>query len=138
MFGRVLPMPERVSALRHWGGFVVAGMSALAVDVGLLKCATMAGVSPFAGRPFSILCAMVVSWIINRTVTFAVEAPPSWREFGRFAAASFASQLVNYLVFAAILLAHPAAWPSAAIVVASLVAMIVAYLGFKHAAFRNP
>ena len=130
-------MTETVSPARHWGGFLLAGVSALAVDAGLLQLLSKwFGVSPFVARPVGIACAMVVSWAINRRVTFAVASKPTWAEFIKFAAASFAGQVVNYLVFAAILLAYPAAPPTLAIVVASVVAMFVSYAGFRFGAFR--
>ncbi len=132
-------MSEHVSPARHWGGFLLAGVTALAVDAGLLQLLTQAlGISPFVARPFGIACAMTVSWAINRRVTFAVAAKPSLAEFGKFAAASFAGQVINYLVFAAILLAYPAAHPTLAIVIASVVAMFVSYAGFRFGAFRAP
>lgn len=134
-------MPEHVSAARHWGGFLVAGLSAMAVDAGLLEALTrFAGLGPLAARPISILGAMVVSWAINRRVTFAVAAAPSWAEFARFAVASAASISVNYLVFAAILAVFPGirAYPSVAIVPASMVSMFVSYVGFRFGAFRSP
>ena len=132
-------MTEHVSPARHWGGFLLAGLAALAVDAGLLQVLTQVlGASPFVARPFGIACAMVVSWAINRTVTFAVTAKPSWTEFGKFAAASLTGQVVNYLVFAAILLAYPAVHPALAIVAASVVAMFVSYAGFRFGAFRSP
>ena len=130
-------MSDQVRPIRHWGGFVLAGVSALAVDAGILTLLTSGGADPLVARPFGILCAMVVSWLINRTVTFAIAEPPSWLEFQKFAAASFAAQVVNYLVFAAILRAYPAMPPASAVVVASLVAMVVAYVGFRFGAFRN-
>jgi putative flippase GtrA len=130
-------MADTVSPVRHWGGFVSAGLAALAVDDGMLHILTTgAGLSPFLARPFGIFVAMIVSWAINRRVTFAVAAAPGWAEFTRFAAASFAGQVVNYLVFAAILVAYPAAHRTLAIVAASVVAMFVSYVGFKYGAFR--
>jgi putative flippase GtrA len=95
------------------------------------------GLDALLARPFAIGVAMVVSWFINRTVTFAVEAPPSLREFGRFAAVSWTSQVVNYLVFAAILVARPATPPLLALVLASLVAMFLSYFGFRYGVFRH-
>lgn len=113
----------------------------MAVDAGLLEALTrFAGLGPLAARPISILGAMVVSWAINRRVTFAVAAAPSWAEFARFAVASAASISVNYLVFAAILAVFPGirAYPSVAIVPASMVSMFVSYVGFRFGAFRSP
>ena len=102
-------MVEGISRVRHYGGFVLAGVVAMCVDAGILEVLTRGlGSSPFIGRPLSIFVAMVVSWAINRWVAFAVAEPPTWREFGKFAAACTLSISVNYIVFAAILLAFPA------------------------------
>jgi putative flippase GtrA len=81
---------------------------------------------------------MVVSWLVNRRVTFAVKASPSLREFGRFAAVSWTSQAVNYLLFASVLVARPTTPPLLALVFASLAAMFVSYFGFRYGVFRHP
>jgi putative flippase GtrA len=127
------------SALRHYGGFLLAGVLALITDGAILEILirTLELDALFA-RPFAIGVAMLVSWLVNRTVTFAVNAPPSLREFGRFAAVSWTSQAVNYLVFASILVTRPATPPLQALVFASLVAMFVSYFGFRYGVFRHP
>ena len=131
-------MTEGIPPLRHFGGFVIAGLLALATDVGVLDLLNRGlGISPYLARPLSIFSAMVVSWAMNRWIAFAVAAPPSWREFGRFALAASLSILVNYLVFAAILWAFPLLRPSLAIIPASLVSMFVSYAGFRFGAFRT-
>jgi putative flippase GtrA len=125
--------------LRHYGGFALAGSMALATDAAVLTLLTrLAGLSPFLARPVGIAVAMVVSWMINRTVTFKTEAPPSITEFSRFAGVSITSQLVNYAVFAAILLAFPAFEPLVALLLACLVSMFVSYTGFRFGVFRRP
>lgn len=124
--------------LRHYGGFVLAGLSALAIDAAILTLlmATF-GWPPLAARLVSIAIAMVASWLINRTVTFAVRSRPTLAEFARFAAVSWLAQAVNYAVFAAILLVRPQTPPVTALVAASLVAMVVAYAGFRFGVFRK-
>lgn len=129
---------DQPSPLRHYGGFVLAGVSALAIDAAVLTLLmTVFGWSPFAARVVSIAIAMVASWLINRTVTFAVQSPPTLAEFARFAAVSWLAQAVNYAVFAAILLVRPGTAPIGALVAASLVAMVVAYVGFRFGVFRK-
>jgi putative flippase GtrA len=123
-------------AARHYGGFLAAGLAALATDALVLTLLTRgAGLSPFLARLFAIAVAMVVSWRINRRVTFAVAAPPSLAEFARFAGVSWAAQAVNYAVFALLLLARPATEPVAALIAASIVAMVVSYVGFRFGVF---
>lgn len=126
-----------MNALRHYGGFVLGGVMALATDAAIVETLRHAfGVDPLVGRFPAIASAMVVSWLINRTITFAAKSPPSLREFAKFAAVSWTAQAVNYAVFAAILLVFPGTWPVAAIAAASLVAMFVSYAGFRLGVFR--
>jgi putative flippase GtrA len=122
--------------IRHYGGFVLAGLLAFAVDAAILE-ALMRGLafSPYLARPIGIAVAMIVSWIVNRTVTFAVPTPPSAAEFMHFAAVSWMAQAFNYLVFAAILAAVPGTPPFIALVIASTLSMLISYSGFRYAVF---
>lgn len=125
--------PDQV---RHYGGFVLAGVMALTADAAVLLALTrLTGMSPFLARPVGIVFAMVVSWWINRTITFATPQPPSFAEFGKFAAVSVTSQCVNYSVFAAILLAFPGTEPVLALFLACFVSMFVSYTGFRFGVF---
>lgn len=127
-----------MSPLRHYGGFVLGGCLALATDAAILQALHAGlGLTPFLARFPAIACAMVVSWLVNRTVTFAVPEPPSLREFAKFAAVSWFAQAINYTAFAIILLALPGIAPLAALVAASLVAMFAAYVGFCFGVFRS-
>ena len=124
--------------MRHYGGFVLAGLTALATDTAMLALLTrVAGLSPFVARPFGIACAMVVSWLINRTVAFKADAPPSVAEFTKFAGVSVTSQIVNYTVFASLLLAFPRLIPELALFLACFVSMFVSYAGFRFGVFGD-
>lgn len=132
-------MADLPNRFRHFGGFIVAGLAAVTTDSIILHLlTTYLGMSPFIARPIGILFAMVASWAINRRVAFAVAAPPSWAEFGRFAVASALAVTANYLVFAAILMAYPASNPVLAVFIASMLSMFVSYTGFRFGAFRAP
>ena len=131
-------MMPAISPLRHFGGFVIAGGCAFVVDVGVFQVLhEWSGLDPLIARLLSISVAMIVSWLINRTVTFAMPGPPRLREFLHFAAVAWASSAINYGVFAAILLARPATWPVLAIVAATAVAMVASYFGMKLGVFRK-
>jgi len=129
--------PNGPKRARHWGGFVAAGVAALIVDLSILNGLLAMSVPALLARPISIAVAMVVSWWINRTITFAVTAPPSVSEFARFAGVSWVAQAINYAVFAALLLSFPAISASAAVIVASAVSMVAAYAGFRFGVFRG-
>lgn len=130
-------MPLQHEKLRHYGGFVGAGLAALTVDITVLYLLGSAGVPPLVARFASIAIAMVVSWWINRRITFAVTARPTLREFAAFASVSWAAQAVNYSVFAIVLLARPETPPAFAVIAASVVSMFVAYAGFRFGVFRR-
>lgn len=129
--------PDRsvISPMRHYGGFVMAGLLALTTDGLILEGLRGFGWHPLLARPFAIAIAMVVSWLVNRRITFAVASAPTLREYARFAAVSWSAQAVNYLVFAAILIARPATQPLVALVLASSIAMFVSYFGFRYGVF---
>ena len=124
--------------IRHYGGFVLAGTLAFAVDVAVLHVLDeIMGISPLLARPFSIMTAMVVSWYINRTITFSMESRPSIAEFLQFAAVVWVAQAINYLIFAAIMLAKPDTPNPLAVALASLVSMFVSYMGYRFGVFRT-
>lgn len=129
-------MPQ-VSPLRHYGGFVLAGLSALTTDGLILQSLTSLGWDPLVARLVAIAVAMVVSWLINRSVTFAMKGRPSLKEYARFAAVSWSAQVVNYLVFGIIILARPQTHVLLALLFASLVAMFVSYFGYRYGVFSH-
>lgn len=126
------------AAWEHYGGFVLAGSLAFLTDAAILEILTrFAGLSPFLARPVGISAGMVVSWLLNRTITFAMRTPPRLAEFLQFAAVVWIAQLINYLVFCAILIAVPGTAPFVALVLACLVAMFVSYTGYRFGVFRK-
>ena len=130
------------SALRekvmHFGGFLLAGGLAFFTDVGIFQL-LHAGlfVAPLIARALSISVAMVVSWAINRTVTFPMPGPPRLAEFLHFAALAWVAAAFNYGVFALVLWQAPAIWPPLAIFIASLAAMMLAYVNMRFSVFRK-
>ena len=127
----------RRSGLGHWMGFLVSGGVAFLVDAGVLWLMVAAArINPFAGRLIAIACAMVVSWLMHRRITFDVAAAPSVREFFGFSAVGWSAAGLNYLVYAAILLVWPASLPLVAMTASSLLAAVYSYLGYRFGVFR--
>lgn len=124
---------------RHWGGFIVSGAAAGAVDALVtLTLIRFAGRDPFSARLFAILLAMVVAWLLHRRITFAVSAPPSLKEFMRFAAIAWSANALNFAIYVAVLVAWPRTLPLAALVLGTGVAAVFSYLGFRLGVFREP
>jgi putative flippase GtrA len=131
-------VPGGQHPVRHGLGFLVSGGTAFAVDALVLALLTvLLGLHPIAARLVAISLAMVAGWLMHRTFTFSVPAPPSVTEFVRYAGIAWASAALNYALFVLILLARPVTEPLAALVVASAAAMTFAYLGMRFAAFRQ-
>lgn len=129
---------DRMERLRHWAGFVASGGIAFTTDAIILELLTrLAGTPPLAARLVGISCAIVTGWLSHRRLTFNLATPPTFKEFLAYAAVAWISCGVNYAVFAAILLWRPSTYPLIALVFASFVAMVFAYLGMRFGAFKQ-
>jgi putative flippase GtrA len=129
--------PAGQHPLRHGAAFLISGGTAFAVDATVLELMTaLLGVNPLVARLAAITLAMVVGWLMHRTFTFAVLTPPNLSEFLRYAGVAWAAAATNYAVFALILLAAPGTHPLLALVLSSIAAMLLSYVGMRFAAFR--
>ena len=80
---------------------------------------------------------MIAGWLMHRTYSFAVSAPPSVGEFVRFASVAWTAAAINYGLFVLILLIAPHVAPLLALIASSLPSMIFSYFGLRFAAFRK-
>ena len=130
--------PAGQHPLRHGLAFVLSGGTAFAVDATVLQGLTaLLGVPAIAARVAAIALAMVAGWLMHRTFTFVVATRPSVAEFVRYAGVAWAAAAVNYAVFVLLLLARPGTHPLVALVVSSIAAMVLAYLGMRFGAFHR-
>lgn len=83
--------------------FLFVGGSAAAIDFGVLALGIQLGGSRYASRVASVAVAIVYTWWLNRRLTFATPAPPSWREFGHYVGVTLAGSLINLLLYSAAL-----------------------------------
>ena len=126
------------AGVRHWLGFAVSGLISFAVDSGLLYLLTRAfSLSPFLARPIAIGCAMTAGFLAHRRLTFAMTGSPTLAEFIRFVAVAWSASVVNYAIFAGILLWRPATEPLLALIAATTLSMVVSYVGFRFGVFRK-
>ena len=108
----------------------MAGAVGFLVDSGVLYLGTVAGLGHFVGRALSFLCAVWVTWRINRRFTFAAERKQSaWAEWWSYLTAMSAGGIVNYAAYGVAVLYLP---PSAAsllvaVAIGSVSGMIVNY-----------
>ena len=103
-----------MSALPAWAGQIVrfgfVGGLGFVLDAGVLWLTLRAGASPYAGRVLSIAVTIIFTWWLNRRLTFATAAAPSWREFGAYLLQSLAGAALNYAVYSSAVWAGGAVW----------------------------
>jgi len=129
--------PAGQRPLRHGLAFLLSGGTAFAVDATVLELLTaLLGVPAIAARVAAIALAMVAGWLMHRTFTFAVATPPNLAEFVRYAGVAWAAAAVNYAVFVLVLLVRPVTHPLVGLIVSSIAAMVLAYVGMRFAAFH--
>ena len=123
--------------------FAAGGAIGLVVDAGIVQAlVSLAGWNPYLARGLSFLYAASVTWWWNRQHTFA------GRRSGRSAGLEWLhwlglmslGALVNYGIYAAVLLAFPLAhrWPAAAVAAGSAVAAVVNFAAARTVLFRHP
>ena len=86
--------------------FAMVGGLGFLVDAAILQSLVHLGVRAVLARVASIAVAVVVTWVLNRNLTFAARRPPSWSEFGAYLLNSLVGMLVNYGLFSAAMLLH--------------------------------
>lgn len=126
-------------AFKHGAGFVASGALAFTTDALVLTALTRgAGLDPFSARVIAIACAMIVAFFAHRALTFAVTAPATLKEFAKFLGVATSASLINYALYAGVLLYAPETEPVLALVAATVIAMGVTYFGLRFGVFRNP
>lgn len=124
--------------MKRFGWFTVAGSIGFLADAGMLAVLlAYMPLGPFAARAIAILFALSITWVFNRAITFGKSRHPVLLEGARYGSIGFLSAVLNYLVYAAVLLAFPWIHPLAALVVASLAAMGFSWLGYSRFVFQK-
>jgi putative flippase GtrA len=127
-----------VPRARHWLGFLFSGVLAFTVDWLCMEAGVrLLGLPPLVARLAGVACAMVVAWLAHRTLTFALTMTPSIGEFARYVAAASTTAMINYSVFALLIIIRPVTSRFAALVIASIIATIFSYLSMRYAVFRR-
>lgn len=125
---------------RQLKNFAVAGISGFLTDVGVLYLANLLDIGLYVGRVISFLCAVFVTWQINRRFTFVAYSQQStWCEWWRYLSAMIFGGLVNFSAYAVTLHIAPANRWTALIGVAigSGFAMVVNFVSSKFWVFEQ-
>lgn len=124
--------------MKRFGWFVIAGAVGFLADAGMLTLLlNVSPLGPFAARVIAILFAMSVTWSFNRAITFGRSRFPLLLEGARYGSVGLLSALLNYAVYALMLLALPWLHPLAAVIMASLAAMAFSWAGYSRFVFQK-
>lgn len=117
--------------------FLTVGALGLITDVGSFTLIMQAGVPPLMARVVSLSLATLVTWRLNRALTFDRSGRRQHREAMRYAAVTAAAQGTSYAVFAILTMTMAlfAAMPQAAIVIGAACGALISYNGHRLFAF---
>ncbi|MFC7395694.1 GtrA family protein [Chelatococcus sp. GCM10030263] len=123
-------------------GFVVAGGTGFIVDAGVLFLGINTfGLGALAARGISFTAAVITTWLINRSITFAQQRGRRGRdEIFLYILATLASGALNLGVYALVLhLVGDAGWrPFAALVLGVGAGLVSNFLLYNFVVFRPP
>lgn len=123
---RRLPRPFR---------FLGVGGIGLATDLTIFTLVLMGGTHPLLARVVSLGFATVVTWRLNRLLTFDRSGRDQRDEALRYAGVTALAQSTSYAVFTVLVLTVFRALPQAAVVAGAAVGALVSYNGHRLVSF---
>jgi len=126
-FFAVLPRPLR---------FLGVGGLGLITDLAVFTLIIAQAPHPLLARLLSLAIATLVTWRLNRALTFDRSGRRSADEALRYAAVAASAQAVSYAVFAALIVSVLNAMPQLAVIIGAASGALVSYSGQALFAFR--
>ncbi|NQY39146.1 MAG: GtrA family protein [Henriciella sp.] len=125
------------TSLPQFGRFAIVGGLGFLVD----SCFTLAlihrGIDPYTARVFSIALAMMVTWRLNRALTFETRGSDQAAEGFRYFTVAMIAAVLNYAIYAGLLLSIPALPPLLAIIIAIGSVTMLSFAGYRHLVFKS-
>ena len=115
--------------------FVIVGGLGLVTDLGVFTLIATYGHHPLVIRIVSLAVATVVTWRLNRALTFARSHRAPHEEALRYALVTAVAQGTSYAVFATLVVTRLAALPQLALLCGAFVGAFVSYNGHRLFAF---
>jgi putative flippase GtrA len=121
-----LPRPVR---------FLIVGGCGLITDVGFFTLLFAYGMQPLIARAFSLGLATIVTWRLNRDLTFNGSGRHQADEAARYAMVAALAQGSGYVIFAVLALTTLSKIPQAAILIGAAAVTVISYNGQRLVAF---
>jgi putative flippase GtrA len=122
-----LPRPVR---------FLAVGGLGLITDLAVFTTALAHGAGPLTARAISLTVATLLTWRLNRALTFGESGRRPGEEAMRYATVAAIAQGASYSVFALLVLAGLTAIPQLAVLTGAAAGALVSYAGQALFAFR--
>ncbi|MFV1851322.1 MAG: GtrA family protein [Thalassospira sp.] len=125
------------SLLRKGARFIAVGVVGFATDAGLLWITTtQANIDPYSARLMSFSSALIITWILNSSITFEASKTNKRRQFNSYLTVQVLSFGLNYSIYSGIVWLNWSA-PLVALVVAALVSMVFSFCAMNLWVFRD-
>jgi putative flippase GtrA len=115
--------------------FLGVGGLGLITDLGAFTIIAALGPHALIARLGSIAVATLVTWRLNRALTFDRSGRRQYEEAVRYAIVTALAQGTSYAVFAALVLTVLGSLPQAAIVIGAAVGALISYNGHRLLSF---
>jgi putative flippase GtrA len=115
--------------------FLGVGGLGLLTDIGVFTLILMHWPHPLLARVLSIAAATVVTWRLNRALTFERGGRRQTHEALRYAAVTATAQSISYAVFAVLTFKHFAGLPQVALLIGAAAGTLISYNGHRLFAF---
>jgi putative flippase GtrA len=130
------PVRQFVEGVPRLFRFLSVGAVGLITDLAVFTIVLGHGLHPLLARLVSLAIATVVTWRLNRALTFDRSGHHPSREVMRYAVVAGCAQAVSYATFAILVVTVFAAMPQLAVIVGAAVAALVSYNGQALFTFR--
>lgn len=128
-----------MDSYRQFIRFAFVGALGFVVDVGILYLTLHIGFGYFTGRAISFLCAVWVTWKVNRQFTFSIQPQMSvHNEALRYLAAMSFGGLINYVAYTIVVMQvrDIPLLPLVGVGIGSIAGMVINYFTAKLWVFK--
>jgi putative flippase GtrA len=115
--------------------FLMVGGFGLITDIGFFTLLFAFGMHALIARAFSLGLATIVTWRLNRHLTFTDSGRHQADEAARYALVAAVAQGIGYLIFAVLALTVFSKIPQIAIVIGAVTVTLISYNGQRLIAF---
>jgi putative flippase GtrA len=128
-------LANRIGISRRILSFVFVGCTGLTTDMATFSILHVLGLDPFSARALSLAVATVVTWFLNRNITFESKNIQLANEAGRYVLVTLCAQGVSYFTFVGLMLGINNIIPQIAVMVGALAGAVFSFQGHSLFSF---